>query len=74
VVSITALLDRSAIIFDLEAVLHSFSVNTFDDNIADDAFDALHYALTARAFLLSLLLVDNTSPVTAYDVYETEKV
>ena len=49
-----------------------------NDHIADASFDALRCALTellvASFPFVRLLLVDNTSPVTAYDVYETEMV
>jgi len=53
-------------------------VNTLGDNIADASLDALHCALTALAVVsfpfVRLLLVDNTTPVTVYDVHETEMV
>ena len=68
---------RSAIILDLEAAVQRFWANTFDYNIAEVSFDALHCALTALVVsfpFIRLLSVVNVSPVAAHDVYETEMV
>ena len=57
--------------------MQRFWINTFDDNIAEVSFDALHCALTALVVgspFVKLLSVVNMISVAAHDVYETEMV